>query len=119
MTAPDAPFDPGLQPERTLLAWRRTFLALGVAGAVAVRFAAEVSLFAAVPLGIVLIGAACAGYARVARRYRRVHEGLSTSCVLEIDGLALAFMTLTLLAICACALVYVVGAALGLTSSPG
>lgn len=117
MTAPDSPFDPGLQPERTLLAWRRTFLALGVAGAVAVRFAAEVSLHAAVPLGIVLIAAACAGYARVARRYRRAHEGLTGSGTLDIDGLALAFMAVTLLAICACALVYVVGAALELVSA--
>ncbi len=109
VTEPDAPYDPSLQPERTLLAWRRTFLALGVAGAVAVRLAAEVSLYAAIPLGILLVGAAMAGYLRVSRRYRRAHEGLRDRDVLEIDGLAIALMTLTLVAIAVAAGVYVIG----------
>ncbi|MCD2442581.1 DUF202 domain-containing protein [Agromyces sp. SYSU K20354] len=106
---PGRPFDPGLQLERTLLAWRRTCLALGLASAVMVRFAAEALGAAAVVLGILGLGAAAAGYARAAVRYRRGHEGLTGSGELPIDGLALALVSVTLVLIGVGALAYVVG----------
>lgn len=110
MTAPPrVPFDPGLQPERTLLAWRRTCLALAVASAVVVRFAGEAIGPAAAVLGIVGIGAAAAGYLRASLRYRHAHEGLTQSGELPIDGLALALVTVTLLLIGAGAAIYVIG----------
>jgi len=119
MSAPEQPFDPGLQPERTLLAWRRTFLALGVAGAVAVRFAAEVSLYAAIPLGLVLVALALTGYLRVARRYRRVHEGLHARGALATGGVTITIMALTLLTVALSVVVYLAGTVVGFASTPG
>ena len=113
MSAPDSPFDPGLQPDRTLLAWRRTCLALAVASAVVVRFAGESLGASAALLGVAGVATAAAAYIRAARRYRRAHEGLTRDSELPIDGLALALMTLTLLLICVGALSYVAGAGAG------
>ncbi|GAA1818214.1 DUF202 domain-containing protein [Agromyces neolithicus] len=109
MTQPSSgPFDSGLQLERTLLAWRRTCLALGLGSAVMVRFAAEALGATAVVLGLVGLGAAAAGYARAAVRYRRAHHGLTGSGELPIDGLALALVTVTLVLIGVGAFSYVV-----------
>lgn len=47
---PDSTWDPGLQPERTNLAWQRTWLALLSAGLIVARLIVQYS----VPIGIVL-----------------------------------------------------------------
>ena len=106
---PKAPYDPGLQTERTLLAWRRTCLALAVASAVVVRFAGESIGGVAALLGIAGVSAAAGSYIRASLRYRRAHDGLTRDGQLPIDGLALALMTLTLLLISVGAAVYVIG----------
>jgi hypothetical protein len=74
----NAPFDPGLQPERTSLAWQRTLLALAVGMLAASRGLLPV-------LGPVSYAIAGAGLVvllllamAVHRRYRRVHEGLTS-----------------------------------------
>lgn len=67
-------FDPGLQPERTALAWRRTGLALTVASLVAVRILPQVlGAWAVVPAGLgVTLSVAVLVVAH--RRHVRVHR---------------------------------------------
>lgn len=72
----DRPFDRGLQPERTALAWQRTGLAMAVGALVATRILPELlGLWALLPgaigltLSIVVVAAAHV-------RYGRYHRGL-------------------------------------------
>lgn len=73
----EAPFDPGLQLERTALSWRRTALALTVGPLVAARVLAPelgaLSVLAAVG------GVALGGYIALASsaRYRAIHRRLT------------------------------------------
>jgi len=72
----DTVFDPGLQAERTALAWRRTALAMSVASVGAARLAAPSLGAVAVGLGALglLQSAVVAGIAW--RRYQAVHVSL-------------------------------------------
>ncbi|WP_040159490.1 DUF202 domain-containing protein [Nigerium massiliense] len=75
----DAPFDPGLQPERTNLAWRRTGLSLVVCAAGGLRLMVEVHpLLAAAGAVVILVAAATVGVAS-ARKYRSVHALLTST----------------------------------------
>ena len=70
----DGPWDPGLQPERTALAWRRTGLALTVGSLIGLRVLPPLlgpAAFVLAGLGVV---ASLAGLAAAHRRYRRVHR---------------------------------------------
>ncbi|WP_144673367.1 DUF202 domain-containing protein [Arthrobacter sp. U41] len=88
--APDRshrPFDAGLQPERTALAWRRMALAVAVGSLAALRILPEVlGLWALVPAAL---GAAVSLVALIVsqRRYRRIHTILTTS---DSDRVALS-----------------------------
>jgi putative membrane protein len=70
----ERPFDPGLQPERTALAWRRTALAMSVGSFLALRILpAVLGAWAIVPAGIgVLLSIAIliASHRRYARHHR-------------------------------------------------
>jgi uncharacterized membrane protein YidH (DUF202 family) len=73
----DRPFDPGLQPERTALAWRRTALALVIGSLLGLRVLP--ALLGPVGLAVAAGGviAALAVLAAAHRRYRRVHRILT------------------------------------------
>lgn len=84
-------FDVGLQPERTLLAWQRTCLALAVGIVVGSRLALPAlgplsAVFAIA--GLALVGAAWLG---ATRRYRRANRDLTgPAAVLAQGGLPIA-----------------------------
>ncbi|GER22793.1 membrane protein [Zafaria cholistanensis] len=78
--------DPGLQPERTVMAWGRTMLSLFVASAVFLRWLPHYG--PAVVLLMLLSGLAAAGiYASQQRRYRNGSEGIRAGRV-EADIVA-------------------------------
>lgn len=70
-------FDKGLQPERTLLAWRRTCLSFAVGSLVAARFTVEHVGILAIVLGLVGAGTAVAAYFVAAGGYRRANAALA------------------------------------------
>ena len=78
--------DPGLQPERTVMAWGRTMLSLFVASAVFLRWLPHYG--PAIVALVLLSGLAATGiYASQQRRYRSGSEGISSGRV-EADIVA-------------------------------
>ena len=70
----DRPWDAGLQPERTALAWRRTGLALTVGSLIGLRVLPALLGPSALVLAGVGVVASLAVLAAAHRRYRRVHR---------------------------------------------
>lgn len=101
---PEGLYDPGLQPERTLLAWRRTCLAFGVASLVGMRFTLEQLGLFSVLAGLVGAGLAVAACALAATGYRRAHTSLRAAGLLGRGGMPM---------LCAAAAVLVVGVLCG------
>ena len=72
-------FDPGLQPERTALAWRRTALALAGGSVVIMRILPGVIGGAALALGFAGLALALIVLVGSHRRYRRQHRALTSA----------------------------------------
>ena len=76
MPRPDTVFDPGLQHERTALAWERTAIASMVAGVLMARYAADAFFFTFAFIGLaqVVVGSALLLWS--ARHYEDLHGPL-------------------------------------------
>lgn len=93
-------FDPGLQPERTELAWRRSALAVGVGSLVALRLLPE-SLGSAwwTLVGLLGLGVAVALWIYARARYNKVNDSLAPDGTWHPLPDALALMILTSLVV--------------------
>jgi uncharacterized membrane protein YidH (DUF202 family) len=82
----EAPFDAGLQLERTLLAWRRTCLSIAIAALAFIHFAAVQLGSIVIALGVVGVLMTAVAYIGAARRYRTVHLYLTGGSQLPPAG---------------------------------
>jgi uncharacterized membrane protein YidH (DUF202 family) len=81
------PFDPGLQPERTELAWRRTALAIAIGSVISLRIfplllPADAAAWGLAP-GVLGIGAACVFWVAARRRQLQTTAALRSSSAPE------------------------------------
>lgn len=94
--------DPGLQPERTTLAWGRTVLAFITAAAICLRWVSHHGVFVLV-LFAVAVGAGAAIYLTQRARYTRSSSGITVekiaADVLGVLALSLATVVLGTLGI--------------------
>jgi putative membrane protein len=100
-------FDPGLQPERTALAWRRTALGIAVGAVLSFRLLPPVLGLWSIGVGVAGLLMSAATWTLAGRRARRVQSALlSSSGPLPGGGLPL-FLTLIASGSAALGLVYI------------
>jgi len=105
-------FDVGLQPERTLLAWRRTCLSFAVASAAAARASFEIFGLLSVVVGVLGVGLAVATYVAASAGYRRAHRTLHARNSSGTGGAPIVLATAAVLAIGVACAIFVAARAL-------
>lgn len=98
--------DPGLQPERTVLSWGRTMLALCTVSAVFLRWVPAHGPFVLTLFGVAVC-TALGIYATQRRRYRKGSEGISDEKITP-DAVAVLVTSCAVMAVGALGLVTVV-----------
>jgi hypothetical protein len=104
---PSGLFDPGLQPERTALAWRRTVLALAVGAIVALRLLSPVLGWWSLAIGLTGLALAAAMWVLSARRADQATRSLLHQTAHLPGAGLLLFLALAVTAGAALGLVYV------------
>ncbi|HEY8318349.1 MAG TPA: DUF202 domain-containing protein [Amnibacterium sp.] len=97
MTTEKGPWDPGLQPERTALAWRRSVLSLLIGSAAAIRILPPVVGLWSLSIGITGVLVSSALWVASAERVRREDHALRAGTSLP-GGLLLALLAATVMA---------------------
>lgn len=87
------PVDPGLQPERTVLSWQRTTLALAAGSLVYARVAAQTLGHYAWLLAAAGLSVALAVWWRSRRRYAYHHRTLTAGTTRLADGMLPALLS--------------------------
>lgn len=107
MTSPPQEFAVGLQPERTLLAWRRTALSLGAACLAGARLAFDRYGAGAAVIGVIGLALAGATYVAANRRYRRILQPRPGTDPFPPAGLVASLLTVTTLTVGLLSVLYV------------
>jgi hypothetical protein len=98
--------DPGLQTERTVLAWQRTCLALAAASIIGLRVTVGDLGDLAILLGFLGAGLTGAAFAGAVYRHRHSYDIIATPGSRVAGGLLLALLFVALLAISVGAVAY-------------
>ncbi|MBF4571919.1 DUF202 domain-containing protein [Herbiconiux sp. VKM Ac-1786] len=87
-------FDPGLQPERTILAWRRTILSFAIASVVVARFAYDPMWLTTAGFGIAI---SATGWICIERRQRTSIRSLLAGNIARPAGVAITIAAIATL----------------------